>query len=137
MGMLDSLLKTATDALAGSAASGGTGSALDVVQALVRDHGGLGGLLDKLREGGLGSEVDSWISTGRNLPVSAQDIAAALGAGKIADIARSLGVDPQQAAAHIADVLPKAVDHLTPDGAMPAETAVASALQMLKDRLTA
>ncbi len=135
MGILDSLVKTATDALSGSA--GAKGSALDVVTALIQDHGGLGGLLDRLRQGGLGSEVDSWIGTGSNLPVSAQDIAAALGAGKIADIARSLGVDPQQAAAHIADALPNAVDHLTPGGRMPAEAAVASALQALKDRLTA
>jgi uncharacterized protein YidB (DUF937 family) len=129
--MFDSLVRTATQALSGNAKGG---SALDVIQGLIQDHGGLGGLLGQLRDSGLGAQVDSWIGTGQNLPVSAQSIIAALGQGKIAEIARSLGVDPQQAAAHLADVLPKAVDHLTPNGQLPAEDAIASALQLLRTR---
>lgn len=131
MSMLDSLLKTAADAISGNARGG---TALDVIQGLIRDHGGLDALLGQLRDRGLGAEVDSWIGTGQNLPISAQSIIAALGQGKIAEIARGLGVDPQQAAAHIADALPKAVDHLTPDGRLPAEDAIASMLQLLRTR---
>jgi uncharacterized protein YidB (DUF937 family) len=136
MGLLDSLLQTATGALQSNSGSSG-GSALDLIQGLIQGHGGLGGLLDKLREGGLGSQVDSWISTGKNMPVSAQDIIGALGQGQLAQIAQRLGVDPQQAAGHIADALPKAVDHLTPNGQMPAESMIASALELLKGRVSA
>ena len=134
MSMFDSILKTATDALAGNSSGR---SALDVVQGLVQDHGGLGGLLGQLRNSGLGAQVDSWIGTGQNLPVSAQNIIAALGQGKVAEIARTLGVDPQQAAAHLAEMLPKAVDHLTPEGRLPSDDAIASALQLLKTRVGA
>ena len=134
--MLDSLLKTAMESLAGSASSGTQGSALDVIQGLIQDHGSLGGVLDKLRQAGLGAQVDSWIGTGANLPVSAQSILAALGQGQVAQVAQRLGIDPQQAAAHIADFLPKAVDHLTPDGRMPAQETIASVLQALASRAT-
>ena len=136
MGLLDSLLQTASGALQSSSANTG-GTALDLIQGLIQSHGGLGGLLGKLREGGLGSQVDSWISTGQNQPVSAQSIIAALGQGQLAQIAQRLGIDPQQAASHIADALPKAVDHLTPNGQLPAEGAIASALELLKGRVSA
>ena len=131
MGLLDSLLQTATGALASGS------SPTDVIHGLIQDHGGLGGLLGKLREAGLGSQVDSWVGTGQNLPVSAQSILAALGQGRIAEVARSLGVDPQQAAEHLAQLLPQAIDHLTPNGQLPAEGAIAAALQALKGRVTA
>ena len=136
MGLLDSLLQTAAGAMQSNSGNAG-GTALDVIQGLIQDHGGLGGLLGKLREGGLGSQVDSWISTGQNLPVSAQSIIAALGQGQLSQIAQRLGIDPQQAASHIADMLPKAVDHLTPNGQLPAEGAIASALELLKGRVPA
>lgn len=136
MGLLDSLLQTAAGALKSNDGNAG-GGALDLIQGLIQEHGGLGSLLGKLREGGLGSQVDSWISTGQNLPVSAQAVIAALGQGQLAQIAQRLGLDPQQAASHIADALPKAVDHLTPEGNLPAEGAIASALAMLKARVQA
>ena len=137
MGLLDSLLQTAAGALQSNSGNASGGTALDVIQGLIQSHGGLGGLLGKLREGGLGSQVDSWISTGQNMPVSAQSIIAALGNGQLTQIAQQLGIDPQQAASHIADMLPKAVDHLTPNGQLPAEGAIASALELLKGRVPA
>lgn len=137
MGLLDSLLQTAAGALQSKSGNAGGGTALDLVTGLIQQHGGLGGLLGKLREGGLGSQVDSWISTGQNQPVSAQGIIAALGNGQLAQIAQRLGIDPQQAAAHIADVLPKTVDQLTPEGKLPSEGAIASALELLKGRIPA
>ena len=135
MGLLDSLLQTATGALQSNGSSGG--NALDAVTALIQDHGGLGGLLGKLRESGLGAQVDSWISTGKNLPVSADSIASALGQGQLAQIAQRLGIDPQQVAGQLAQMLPHAVDHLTPNGQLPSEGAIASALELLKGRVGA
>lgn len=118
MSLLDTLMKTATGALA-SGSAGTTPGILDAIGALVQDHGGLGGLVGKLRDAGLGREVDSWISTGQNLPVSAQDLLSALGQGPLADLARQAGIDPQQLAGHLADVLPKTIDQLTPNGRLP------------------
>jgi len=137
MGLLDTLVNTATAAMSqGQGASPGQGgNAIEILQGLVQQHGGLGGLLDTLRQQGLGSHVDSWIGTGRNMPVNAQQIIDALGQGPLAQIAQRFGIDPQQAASHIAEILPKAVDHLSPNGQLPSGDLVSSALQMLKGRL--
>jgi uncharacterized protein YidB (DUF937 family) len=117
MSLLDALVKTAGDVLGSH--EGGSQGVLDVVRGMFDSHGGLEGLVGKLREAGLGEQVDSWISMGRNLPVSAQDIAGALGNGPLAEMARKLGIDPHEAAGHLADLIPKAIDHLTPDGTLP------------------
>jgi uncharacterized protein YidB (DUF937 family) len=41
--------------------------------------GGLGGLLDKLQNGGLGNVINSWIGHGQNQPVSPGQLGSALG----------------------------------------------------------
>src|SRR5689334_9955586 len=85
MGLLDTLVNTATSALAQSqgSAQGQGANAIDILEGLVQQHGGLGGLLDTLRQQGLGSHVDSWIGTGQNMPVNAQHIIDALGQGPL------------------------------------------------------
>ena len=137
MGLLDTLVNTATSALAQSqgSAQGQGANAIEILEGLVQQHGGLGGLLDTLRQQGLGSHVDSWIGTGQNMPVDAQHIIDALGQGPLAQLAQRFGIDPQQAAAHIAEILPKAVDHLSPGGQLPGGGLLDGAMQMLKGRL--
>ena len=41
--------------------------------------GGLGGLMDKLQNGGLGNLVNSWVGPGQNQPVSPHQLGPALG----------------------------------------------------------
>lgn len=137
MGLLDTLVNTATSALAQNqgAAQGQGANAIEMLQGLAQQHGGMGGLLDTLRQQGLGSHVDSWIGTGQNMPVNAQHIIDALGQGPLAQVAQRFGIDPQQAAAHIAEILPKAVDHLSPNGQLPGGDLLGSAMQLLKGRL--
>jgi len=137
MGLLDTLVNTATSALAqGQGAAPRPGAnAFEILQGLVQQHGGLGGLLDALRQQGLGDHVDSWIGTGQNLPLNAQHVLEVLGQGPLAQLAQRFGIDPQQAAAQIAQVLPKAVDHLSPDGRLPSGDLLSSAMQVLKGRL--
>jgi uncharacterized protein YidB (DUF937 family) len=129
MSLLDSLIQM------GTGTSGGSGGGiLAVVQGLANDHGGLPGLLSKLSEGGLGAQVQSWIGSGANLPISADQIIQALGQGRVGQIAQQLGIDPQQAAAQLAQHLPQIVDHVTPNGQMPANDLVSAALRALASR---
>jgi|SRR6185369_8286778 uncharacterized protein YidB (DUF937 family) len=81
--------------------------------------GGLQGLVDAFQQGGLGNVVSSWIGTGANLPVSAEQLQAVLGSERLQAIAASIGLDPQQVSAQLAQLLPQVVDRLTPDGAIP------------------
>jgi uncharacterized protein YidB (DUF937 family) len=64
--------------------------------------------------------AQSWIASGANLPISAEQIQTVLSSGMLADFAAKLGVDPQVAAGTLAQVLPQVIDHLTPDGQLPA-----------------
>lgn len=112
MGLLDSLL--------GGGADGAGGEAMSAIGGLLQNHeGGLGGLLGQLEQAGLGGIASSWVGTGQNLPISADQIQTALSSPMIAQFAEKLGIDPQQAAGQIAQLLPQVVDRLTPNGQVP------------------
>jgi uncharacterized protein YidB (DUF937 family) len=95
--------------------------------------GGLGGLLQSFQQGGLGDVVNSWVSTGQNLPISPEQIQSVLGGGKLQEIAAQLGVSTEQASGSLADLLPQVVDKLTPNGQVPESgDLLAQGLDMLK-----
>jgi uncharacterized protein YidB (DUF937 family) len=115
MGLFDSVV----GALAGGQ-SGNGNQLLDVVMQLINSQpGGLAGLVQSFQQGGLGEIVNSWVSTGQNLPVSAEQLQSVLGGGKLQDLAAQLGMSPEQAAGGLADLLPQVVDNLTPNGQLP------------------
>ena len=90
-------------------------------QAGTQVAGGLGGLADLLSQAGLGEQVQSWIGTGENQPVSAEQIQATLGqAGTLGQIAQDAGVSEQQAAGGLAELLPGLINKLTPNGQIDA-----------------
>jgi uncharacterized protein YidB (DUF937 family) len=92
---------------------------------------GLSGLLEQLAASGLGPQVQSWLGSGANLPVSAGQIQQALGSEKIQQLAQQYGIDPSSIATTIAHLLPGAVDHLTPGGQVPPASGIAGALEGL------
>lgn len=115
------------DALKGLAGGqGGTSGnpALDVIGGLIQKSGGIGGLVSTLQQGGLGGVVNSWVGNGANQPVSGQQLGQALAgtaAGQhVEEIAQKLGVDPSQVLGQLAQHLPNVVNHLTPNGEVPA-----------------
>jgi uncharacterized protein YidB (DUF937 family) len=114
MGLLDSVL--------GSLAQGGSGNPLlEGVLRMVNnpDTGGLAGLVQTLRQGDLGRVVDSWISTGQNLPVSPEQLTRALGSERLGGLAQSMGQSQGDFANQLASLLPQVVDKLTPGGRLP------------------
>ena len=54
---------------------------------------GLEALVEKLRNGGLGDRVESWISTGANRPVAPQELEQALGTGEADRLASGSGME--------------------------------------------
>ena len=81
--------------------------------------GGLAELMQQLEAGGLGEQIKSWIGTGPNQPVTGQQIAAAMPADRMQSLAQQLGLPPEAASGLLAQVLPHAVDHATPNGTLP------------------
>jgi uncharacterized protein YidB (DUF937 family) len=85
------------------------------------EAGGLGGIVKGFESSGLANLVQSWVSTGENLPATGQQIEQGLGVEKIMGLAQSLGLTPDVVKAKLAEILPQVIDKLTPDGAIPAE----------------
>jgi uncharacterized protein YidB (DUF937 family) len=87
---------------------------------IVAKNGGLSSLVEKFTQGGLDEQVASWVGTGHNLPISADQIHSVLGAIGLQDIAAKLGISSTEAAGHLSTLLPQVVDKLTPNGQLPA-----------------
>ena len=81
--------------------------------------GGLGGLLDKLQEGGLGNITNSWIGSSQNQPVSPGQLGSALGPVIIKTLAQRSGLSEEEITKHLSQILPGVVDKLTPHGRVP------------------
>jgi uncharacterized protein YidB (DUF937 family) len=90
------------------------------VQAAIDEHGGVDGLLQRLRAGGLGAVVDSWVGTGPNQPVEPQQLGAALGPDTVNQLSAKTGISIQSLLPMLAMLLPMIVNHLTPTGRAPA-----------------
>lgn len=86
----------------------------------IQQTGGLDGLVGKLREGGLGHEVDSWISTGANDPVDPQRLGQALGPDTVQQLSTGSGIDVGALLPLLAMFLPQIIDMLTKNGSTPA-----------------
>ncbi len=118
MGLLDSLAGKLTGGASESA--GGHDLVASVLELLGNQQGGLAGLASAFQQKGLGNIVSSWIGTGKNLPVSADQIQHVLGAEQVESFAQRAGLSPQAAGSQLAQLLPGVVDKLTPEGEIPA-----------------
>ncbi len=105
----------------------GDGNAEKVVKKvgpLLEQVGGIDGLVQKFEQAGLGNVAKSWIGTGSNQSVSAEQVKEALGQQQVEQIANEAGVSTDEAAAGLSKVLPDAVDNVTPSGQVPSVTDV-------------
>ncbi|WP_352966360.1 YidB family protein, partial [Mesorhizobium sp. M1393] len=81
--------------------------------------GGLGDILDRLRNAGAGDQVDSWVGKGSNRPVQPDQVEKAIDPQTLSDLAEQTGLSRDELLDRLIRELPDAVDKLTPDGQMP------------------
>ena len=120
MSIFGDLMNAATGSTGATATTAGLGHP-GLVNALLgllgnQQTGGMSGLVQLFEQQGLGHLVQSWIGTGQNLPVSAQQVESALGNGRLASLAQQAGIPQDQASSMLASILPSLIDHLTPNG---------------------
>lgn len=115
-------LSRRSQALGGSASDvpAAAAPALGGLTQAVEQEGGLDGLLGKLREGGLGDQVDLRVSTGSNEPVDPQRLGEALGPDTVQRLSAGSGIDIAALLPMLAMFLPQIIDMLTPNGTTPA-----------------
>lgn len=120
MGLFDQIAGQVLGSLAGGAQGGEQSPLLQIVMSLIQNsEGGLGGLLGRLGQAGLGEQVASWVGTGQNLPVTPEQLGQALERSGLGSMAAQLGVSGEQMASQLAPLLPAVVDGLTPNGQLP------------------
>jgi uncharacterized protein YidB (DUF937 family) len=106
------LIQLALQMLAGGNArgggGGGGGSALD-------------GLIRQFEQAGLGNQMNSWIGTGQNMPLSPDQLTNVLGPRRMEEMAASSGLDVDQVSNGLSDLLPQLIDRVTPQGRVPDE----------------
>lgn len=109
-GGLGDLLK---GGLGGLLAGGAAGSILS---------GGLGDLLKQFQQNGHSDAANSWVGSGPNKQISANDLASALGADQIRSLTSQTGLSQEDLLSGLAQHLPEVINHLTPDGRLPTES---------------
>jgi uncharacterized protein YidB (DUF937 family) len=114
MGLLDSLLG---GGLKGAFGQAEAAPALISAALAKTNLGNLQGLVDQLQQGGLGMQVQSWLGSGQNLPITPDQLCTALGSDQVKQVAQHFGVDPEAALKLLAEHLPAAVDQASPGGA--------------------
>ena len=110
------------DLLRGAQGQGGQADLLKLVLGLLAGDGqggGLAGLMRNFKEAGLGEQVSSWIGSGQNLPVSGEQLGQVFGADQMSQMAERMGLSTGDLGAQLSQLLPQAVDRLTPGGQMP------------------
>ena len=120
MGLFDSL----TDAVKGILGQDATNEiAAALPGALAQANlGGLQGIVTQLQASGLGTQVQSWLSNGQNMPITSDQLKAVLSSDQVKQIAEHFGVDPNIALNLLAQHLPTAVDQASPNGTLPANS---------------
>jgi len=84
--------------------------------------GNLQGLVSQLQQGGLGPQVQSWLSNGSNIPVTAEQLRAALGDEHVRALAEKFGVPVDQVLNLLAEHLPAMVDQASPNGTLEGQS---------------
>ena len=121
MGLMDQMEQVVGGLLGGQSARN---PLLQAVTSLLGNNsnlGGLAGLVQAFQKNGLGEIVNSWVSTGQNIPASPQQIEQGLGSDVIRQLASKAGLSPQDASSQLSNLLPNLIDKLTPNGKIEAD----------------
>ncbi len=115
---MDDLLRSLSGA-GGDQASPNPAAAFSGLSGAIQSSGGIDGLMTKMRAGGLGGAVDSWVSPGENQSVDPTQLGQALGPDTVSSLSAGSGIDIAALLPMLAAFLPQIIDMLTPDGQVP------------------
>jgi uncharacterized protein YidB (DUF937 family) len=80
------------------------------------------GILNQLKQNGLGQQVESWVSPGENKSISPEQVQQGFGSSVLENIAQRAGISPTVASGVIAVVLPLVVSHMSGNSGQPAQS---------------
>lgn len=121
MGLMDQLGSAVAGATGQGAGGGVKALLLQQLISMMSKPGAMDSVLGAFKSAGLGNILQSWIGTGQNLPISADQVRAVLGKGTVSELAQGAGVGEPEAANALTSLLPQVIDKLTPEGAVPSQ----------------
>lgn len=89
-----------------------------IAMEMISKNGGVGGILEKFNQSGLGDLAASWVGQGQNQSLSEDQVGSVFGNDMIADMASKFGVDSSLLTGQIAQYLPELMNQATPAGAV-------------------
>jgi uncharacterized protein YidB (DUF937 family) len=113
MGFLDEMASKAINSVTGGNSNPIAAHVMDMIN---QQPGGISGLIQNFHDKGMSDVVTSWVGSGQNLPISAEQIQRVLGSGVVQQLAAKAGISPEEASSHLAQFLPGIIDKLTPQG---------------------
>jgi len=111
MGLLDKIVEAA-HSIAGEMLNQNT---IEGFKQLITGEG-IEGLMKKFKSLGMDEVLSSWIGTGKNLPISKDQILKVFGEDKIKEFSEKTGVTMDKSQDIIKDMLPGIIDKISPNG---------------------
>jgi uncharacterized protein YidB (DUF937 family) len=105
------------------------------LQKLFSSSGGLQGITSRLTNHGQGQQVQSWVGTGTNQPVSGQQMQQAVDPNQLHAVAQQAGMSDEEASEQVARAMPEMVNQATPQGRIPEQDPFAKGVDALKRML--
>ena len=141
MGLLDSviggLLNNHPNAgpmqsILGSILAGGQGSQGQAYpgQGYPAQGAGLPGLVQAFTRAGMGNVIGSWVSQGQNQPIAPHQLQQVFGQDQVNQWSQQTGMPQQTILSELSNLLPHAVDRMTPNGEMPSSPFDAPGLEL-------
>ena len=90
-----------------------------VVTDVIRRNGGVQGVVNQFEPNGFGPTVRSWVGTGPNQPIGAEHVQQVLGTDLLQQLSAKTGMPVAELAQKLAQILPQAIDEMTPGGLIP------------------
>src|SRR5512146_1047702 len=106
MGLVDDVLNKATG-VAPAKDNAQSPLVSIILSMLSNQSGGLSSLVQQFTSKGLGNIVNSWVSTGQNLPITPDQLTRGLGGDQVQAIAAQAGISPEAAQSSLAQILPQ------------------------------
>jgi uncharacterized protein YidB (DUF937 family) len=131
MGVLDQFGGAVGSVLGQGKNAGVSAVLLQQLIAMLSKPGALANLTNAFQNAGLGNILQSWIGTGQNLPISADQVGKVLGSGTVADLAKKAGIGESETTSALASLLPQVIDKVSPGGNVPAQNDLGGALASL------
>jgi uncharacterized protein YidB (DUF937 family) len=91
---------------------------------------GLPGLVEAFSRAGMGNTVNSWIGTGQNQPINPNQLQQVFGQDQVNQWSQQTGMPQQSILSELSNLLPHAVDRMTPNGQMPSSPFDAPGLEL-------